>query len=80
MLQTPPAQTGLAFITFTEAMNTMPDAQLWSILFFLMLITLGIDTQFGMLEGVVTPILDAKWFPNLRIEVLTGAIFCSLRI
>lgn len=50
----------------------MPNAQLWSILFFLMLLTLGIDTQFGMLEGVVTPILDAKWFPNVRIEVLTG--------
>ena len=50
----------------------MPNAQLWSIMWFLMLITLGIDTQFGMLEGVITPIRDAKWFPNLRIEVLTG--------
>ena len=37
-----------------------------------MLITLGIDTQFGMLEGVITPILDAKLFRGLRIEVLTG--------
>jgi len=73
----PPAKTGLAFITFTEAINSMPNAPLWSILFFLMLITLGIDTQFGMLEGVITPILDAKWFPKLRIEVLTG-IICLL--
>ena len=70
--KTPPAATGLAFITFTEAINSMPNAQLWSILFFLMLLTLGIDTQFGMLEGVITPMLDTRWFRGLRIEVLTG--------
>ncbi|KAI4501707.1 hypothetical protein M0802_003042 [Mischocyttarus mexicanus] len=66
--------TGLAFIIFTEAINQFPGAQFWSILFFLMLFTLGIDSQFGTLEGVVTSIVDMKLFPNLRKEILTGGI------
>lgn len=64
--------TGLAFIIFTEAINQFPGAQFWSVLFFLMLFTLGIDSQFGTLEGVVTSIVDMKLFPNLRKEYLTG--------
>ncbi|XP_014225749.1 sodium-dependent neutral amino acid transporter B(0)AT3 isoform X2 [Trichogramma pretiosum] len=66
--------TGLAFIIFTEAINQFPGAQFWSVLFFLMLFTLGIDSQFGTLEGVVTSIVDMKLFPNLRKEILTGGI------
>ncbi|KAJ8877946.1 hypothetical protein PR048_022409 [Dryococelus australis] len=69
--------TGLAFIIFTEAINQFPGAQFWSILFFLMLFTLGIDSQFGTLEGVVTSIVDMKLFPNLRKEILTG-VLCLL--
>ena len=41
-------------------------------MFFFMLVTVGIDTEFGMLEGVVTPIMDMKIFPRLRKEVLSG--------
>lgn len=37
-----------------------------------MLVTVGIDTEFGMLEGVVTPVMDLNIFPNLRKEVLSG--------
>ncbi|XP_022911311.1 sodium-dependent neutral amino acid transporter B(0)AT3 [Onthophagus taurus] len=66
--------TGLAFIIFTEAINQFPGAPFWSILFFLMLFTLGIDSQFGTLEGVVTSIVDMKLFPDLRKEILTGVI------
>ena len=44
-------------------------------MFFFMLVTVGIDTEFGMLEGVVTPIIDMKIFPNLRKEVLSGMCY-----
>lgn len=46
-----------------------------------MLFTLGIDSQFGTLEGVVTSIVDMNLFPRVRKEVLTGAlclVCCSL--
>lgn len=50
----------------------MPFASVWSVMFFLMLITVGIDTEFGMLEGVVTPVIDQKLFPKLRKEYISG--------
>ena len=53
----------------------MPFASLWSVMFFLMLITVGIDTEFGMLEGVVTPVIDQKLFPKLKKEYISGMYF-----
>ncbi|KAI4876278.1 hypothetical protein NFI96_021645 [Prochilodus magdalenae] len=67
--------TGLAFIVFTEAVTKMPASQLWAILFFIMLFSLGLSSMFGNLEGVLTPLLDLhvvpKWIPK---EVFTGLI------
>nr|XP_053642981.1 sodium-dependent neutral amino acid transporter B(0)AT3-like [Cherax quadricarinatus] len=68
--------TGLAFIVFTEAINQFPWAPFWSVLFFLMLFTLGIDSEFGTLEGVITSIVDLKVFPSIRKEILTAIICC----
>ncbi len=70
-LSTSASGTGLAFIIFTEAINQFPGAQIWAVLFFLMLFTLGIDSQFGTLEGVLTSLVDIKLFPNLPKEKIT---------
>uniref|UniRef100_A0A1I8P2J0 Transporter n=1 Tax=Stomoxys calcitrans TaxID=35570 RepID=A0A1I8P2J0_STOCA len=69
--------TGLAFIIFTEAINQFPGSQLWAVLFFLMLFTLGIDSQFGTLEGVVTSLVDMKLLPNLPKEYIVGGLCFS---
>ncbi|XP_015665760.1 orphan sodium- and chloride-dependent neurotransmitter transporter NTT5 [Protobothrops mucrosquamatus] len=50
--------TGLAFITFTEAMTLFPTAPFWSILFFFMLLNLGLSTMLGNMQGIITPLLD----------------------
>uniref|UniRef100_G1PIC1 Transporter n=2 Tax=Myotis lucifugus TaxID=59463 RepID=G1PIC1_MYOLU len=50
---------GLAFIAFTEAMTHFPLAPLWSVLFFLMLINLGLSSMFGFIEGIITPVVDS---------------------
>lgn len=70
--------TGLAFIIFTEAINQFPGAQFWAVLFFMMLFTLGVDSQFGTLEGVSTSLMDMKLFPKAKKETITGVSSDSL--
>ncbi|GAB1597438.1 sodium- and chloride-dependent transporter XTRP3-like [Argonauta hians] len=73
--------TGLAFIAFTEAIDQFPVAPLWAVLFFLMLLTLGLDTMFGTLEGAITSINDMLLFPAIRKEVVCGVVcFVSMLI
>ncbi|XP_013373520.1 PREDICTED: sodium-dependent neutral amino acid transporter B(0)AT2 [Chinchilla lanigera] len=65
--------TGLAFIAFTEAMTHFPASPFWSVMFFLMLINLGLGSMFGTIEGIITPIVDTF---KVRKEILT--VLCCL--
>ncbi|XP_068612390.1 sodium- and chloride-dependent GABA transporter 2-like [Brachionichthys hirsutus] len=49
---------GLAFIAYPRAVAMMPLPQLWAVCFFLMIIMLGLDTQFVSLEALMTSITD----------------------
>ncbi|XP_048123847.1 sodium- and chloride-dependent GABA transporter 2-like isoform X2 [Alosa alosa] len=49
---------GLAFIAFPRAVAMMPVPQLWAVCFFLMIIMLGLDTQFVSLEALMTSVSD----------------------
>ncbi|XP_055903387.1 sodium-dependent serotonin transporter [Eupeodes corollae] len=49
---------GLVFIVYPEAIATMSGSVFWSIIFFLMLITLGLDSTFGGLEAMITALCD----------------------
>ncbi|XP_042369427.1 sodium- and chloride-dependent GABA transporter 2-like, partial [Plectropomus leopardus] len=54
---------GLVFIAYPRAVAMMPVPQLWAVCFFLMIIMLGLDTQFVSLESLMTSLTDL--FPHL---------------
>ncbi|KAJ8415274.1 hypothetical protein AAFF_G00422540 [Aldrovandia affinis] len=58
---------GLVFVVYPEVLSTMPVPQLWAALFFLMLLCLGLDSQFAMVEVVVTFIMDGFGPKVLRV-------------
>lgn len=70
--------TGLAFIVFTEAVIEMPGSQVWAVLFFIMLFSLGLSSMFGNIEGVLTPIKDLKLLPKWLPEELMTATICII--
>ncbi|XP_078066462.1 sodium- and chloride-dependent neutral and basic amino acid transporter B(0+)-like isoform X2 [Mustelus asterias] len=65
---------GLAFIAYPEVAAQLPWAPLWSSLFFIMLVTLGIDTLFASLEKIITVLVDR--FPTFlrpkRLHLTVG--------
>ncbi|XP_072450895.1 sodium- and chloride-dependent neutral and basic amino acid transporter B(0+)-like isoform X1 [Chiloscyllium punctatum] len=65
---------GLAFIAYPEIAVQLPWAPLWSILFFLMLVTLAIDSLFAGLEKVITILLDRfpKYLRSKRFCLTIG--------
>merc|ERR1719232_1537315 len=50
---------GLVFVVFPHALSQLPLPQLWAVVFFAMLVCLGIDSQFAMVEVVITSVKDA---------------------
>ncbi|KAJ8672809.1 hypothetical protein QAD02_004069 [Eretmocerus hayati] len=74
---------GLAFVTYPEAITMLPWPQLWSILFFLMIYLLGVDSCFCQLEAIVSSITDeypklAKYKHQFMATLVLALFFGSI--
>lgn len=75
---------GLVFIVYPEAIAMMDGSVFMSIIFFLMLITLGLDSTFGGLEAMITALCDE--YPRVLgrkreifvLVLLIGIYLCAL--
>ncbi|RNA10549.1 sodium- and chloride-dependent GABA transporter ine-like [Brachionus plicatilis] len=72
---------GLIFMVLPEAIRNMSLSPIWGILFFTMIFMLGIDSQFTMVETVITTIEDEfhlkvkKYIKKREILVLIVCVF-----
>uniref|UniRef100_A0A8C5AGS1 Transporter n=1 Tax=Gadus morhua TaxID=8049 RepID=A0A8C5AGS1_GADMO len=68
---------GIAFVVYPEALTRLPLSPFWAIIFFLMLLTLGLDTMFATIETIVTSVSDE--FPKyLRKNKPLFTLICCL--
>ncbi|KAE8597365.1 hypothetical protein XENTR_v10016440 [Xenopus tropicalis] len=67
--------TGLAFIVYTEAIKNMEVSQLWSVMYFLMLLMLGLGSMLGSTAAIITPLTDSKFISkHLPKEAVSGLL------
>ena len=64
--------TGLAFIVMADVFTKLPGAPLWSLLFFSMLLSLGLGSQIGILEGMISTLFEMPQLKSIKKPILTG--------
>ncbi|KAL5006050.1 hypothetical protein ScPMuIL_017208 [Solemya velum] len=69
---------GLIFVVYPEALANMPVAPLWSILFFLMMVTLGFSSAFATAETIITGIIDEfpRFFQSRARQIGFRFLYC----
>ncbi|XP_067951409.1 sodium- and chloride-dependent betaine transporter-like [Watersipora subatra] len=72
---------GLMFVAYPYALSQMPLPQLWCVLFFIMILAVGLDSQFASIETFTTSVADE--FPHIftshrRKVIFTGLICLTL--
>ncbi|KAF5883740.1 sodium- and chloride-dependent transporter XTRP3 [Clarias magur] len=68
--------TGLAFIVYSEAIMNMPVSQLWSVLYFLMLLMLGMGSMLGNVTAIITPLKDFKILAQTFSDATLNGLVC----
>jgi NSS family neurotransmitter:Na+ symporter len=71
---------GLAFVTYPAIINMLPLSKIFGILFFLMLLTLAIDSAFSLVEAIASALRDKfGWnYKKSNILVAIAAFFIGI--
>ncbi|CAF3293129.1 unnamed protein product [Rotaria socialis] len=71
------AGPGLAFVAYPQALSIMPGGPFWAVVFFFMLLTLGLDSQFAFADVIISGLLDT--FKSLRRHKISVTIsYCTI--
>ncbi|KAF6025222.1 hypothetical protein EB796_016468 [Bugula neritina] len=68
---------GLVFVAYPYAISQLPVPQLWAVLFFIMILSVGLDSQFAMFETFTTSVMDefGEYFNSrLKKSLFTGVL------
>jgi len=57
---------GLVFLTYPDLVLNLPGSVMWAVIFFVMLLVLGVDSEFCNVEALVTGVVD-NW-PHLLMK------------
>ncbi len=68
---------GLAFVVFPEALSQMPAAGIFSLIFFVMLLTLGISSAISLIEGFTAAFKERVNISSQKVA-LGASIVCFL--
>ncbi|XP_066261098.1 sodium- and chloride-dependent GABA transporter 1-like isoform X2 [Euwallacea similis] len=68
---------GLVFLTYPEVVLKLPGAPFWAVTFFFMLLLLGVDSAFCLVESFITGLVD-NWSTVLRPHRQTFTAFICL--
>ncbi|KAL1140203.1 hypothetical protein AAG570_000135, partial [Ranatra chinensis] len=66
---------GLVFIVYPAAIATMPGSTFWALIFFMMLLTLGLDSSFGGSEAIITALSDEFPIIGNHREIFVACLF-----
>ncbi|XP_053323298.1 sodium- and chloride-dependent transporter XTRP3A-like isoform X2 [Spea bombifrons] len=69
---------GLAFIVYTEAIKNMEISQLWSILYFFMLLMLGLGSMLGNTAAILTPLTDSRFISKYLPKEIISGLLCFI--
>ena len=61
-----------------DVFTKLPGSPAWSLLFFSMLLSLGLGSQIGILEGMISTLFEMPQLKNVKKPILTGRILLSL--
>ena len=76
------SDTGLVFLTFPATVSHFTPPAFWSVIFFTMIVLMGLSTMLTIVETIVTAILDEymllrtkKWWRVIVLSVLCSVLY-----
>lgn len=65
---------GVAIVAFTDIISVFSGSTFWSIMIFVFLVTMGLSTMLGILQGLITPLQDTFLPLRRHTKLLTGTL------